>query len=173
MQERRFLFITFILVLLIGAPAVHSIVEEPVFAVKRTETALGIKVSSRAPANAPTALAIVRPEHPNAIKSKSVVLDYDCKNENPTEEVEGNLLRLQGTSCIDESWKNITITNHANGFTASVIFLRDKKFTTDFINLQEGDNNLTIQATDSTGKAINQKLTVKRRIPASVSPENN
>ncbi|MGZ5280542.1 MAG: hypothetical protein ACXWC9_11390, partial [Pseudobdellovibrionaceae bacterium] len=104
----------------------------------------------------------------NAIHSRSVVMNYDC-NQTGNMEVDGTLLRLKGqdSTCLSDKWTNISITNHSNGFTASVIFLK-KGFTTDFIDLKEGDNNLEIQAKDDKGQAITKKITVKRRSIASV-----
>ena len=176
-QEKRFLLITSFLLILIGAPAVWSVVREPMVA----GTAVALKdeaadgFSARAPASvsssAPKAMATaIVVKNRKAIYSKSVVLNYDCKQVQSTE-VDGNLLRLKGMddSCLNESWKDISITNNSNGFTASVIFLK-KGFTTDFIDLKEGENQLEIHAKDEHGLAVTKKITVKRRAIASVEP---
>jgi hypothetical protein len=108
----------------------------------------------------------------NAIHSKSVVMNYDCKKVSDVE-VDGTLLRLKGqdTACMSETWTDISITNHTNGFTASVIFLK-KGFTTDFIDLNEGENQLEIQAKDDKGQKVSQRIKVKRRSIASVQDGN-
>lgn len=163
MQEQRFLLITIILVALIGAPAVYSVVKDPT-QMKNSQKQLSPASSQRQPASVERSENLVR----NSIKSKSVVLDYPCNTDKPVLEVDGSLLRLKGGSCISEKWQNVSVMNQANGFTGSVIFLKDDQFTTDFIDLQEGDNQIQFQATDENGKAITRTLTVKSRLPASV-----
>jgi hypothetical protein len=176
MHERKFLVITSFLIVLIGTPAVLSVVSEPeasrsksgveqlpVHAVTKVEL-------SKGPERQPATASPDETETPkkNAIHSKSVVMDYDCKKVSDVE-VDGTLLRLKGqdTTCMNENWTDISITNHTNGFTASVIFLK-KGFTTDFIDLNEGDNQLEIQAKDDKGQKVSQKLKIKRRSIASV-----
>ncbi len=165
MQEKRFLSITAILIVLLGVPAVWSVVREPqAVAVKESSVA---PETHRQPASVVTAQPTAQSRR-NAIHSKSVVLNYDCKQA-PSLEVDGTLLRLKGqnSSCLNDKWTDVSVTNHSNGFTAAVIFLKNG-FTTDFIDLKEGDNDLEIHAKDDKGQAISQKITVKRRSIASI-----
>ena len=169
-NERRFLAITMLLLALIGAPAVYSVAREPKAKVAKDEMSpLTLK---RTLASVTPAKVIERARR-NFIKSKSVVLDYSCKELGKPHEVDASLLRLRGDSCLEPTWKNISITNQSNGHTASVIFLKDKKFTTDFIDLKEGENKLTIQATDEQGQAIHQEFRIQRRAPAAVEEESD
>jgi hypothetical protein len=165
MQEKRFLSMTAILIVLLGVPAVWSVVREPQ-TVTVKESSVGAE-TRRQPASVVTAQPTAQFRR-NAIHSKSVVLDYDCKHK-PNMEVDGTLLRLKGanSSCLSDKWTEVSVTNHSNGFTASVIFLKNG-FTTDFIDLKEGDNDLEIHAKDDKGQAVSQKITVKRRSIASV-----
>jgi hypothetical protein len=177
MHEKRFLLITSFLIVLIGAPAVLSVVREPTSSKKTTETGMeSLTVATQAsdlpvggqrnPAAVPVRSLDTAPR--NAIHSRSVVMDFDCK-QNGDLEVDGTLLRLKGQdfSCLNDKWTDVSITNHSNGFTAAVIFLK-KGFTTDFIDLKEGENNLEIQAKDDKGQQVTKKFTVKRRSIASV-----
>lgn len=165
MQEQRFLIATILLVGLIGTPAVYSVVKDPT-AGKSRQAKIGTVVApaGRQPANSEKSDSPSRTE----TRSKSVVLDYPCQNRGKTLEVDGTLLRLKGGSCISKKWQNLLVVNQANGFTGSVIFLKDSRFTTDFIDLQEGDNQIRIQGQDEKGRFVSQVLTVKRRTPAAI-----
>jgi len=171
MQERRFLFITSFLIALIGAPAVYSVVREPDLIATSREGQSPTVDAQRSPASIQEKASDFEGTRRNAIKSKSVVLEYKCLDEKL--EVDGSLVRLKGSSCLDEKWQDISIVNHSNGFTASVIFLKNKSFTTDFIDLNEGENKLSIQAKDEKGQAVQKSLIVTRlpRAPASVETE--
>ena len=166
MQEQRFLLITILLVGLIGAPAVYSVVKDPT-QTKSARKSSASKASARQPANIEKASETGR----NRIQSKSVVIDFPCKDQGKVHDVDGTLLRLRGGSCISDKWEKVAVVNQANGFTGSVIFLKDNKFTTDFIDLQEGENKLEIQGVDEKGQTVSRTLTVNRRMPASEGSE--
>ena len=152
--------ITFCLVTLLGGPAVYSVIQEPAERVTQPDPSDGREPASISKSNRPEKLS------QTGITSKSVVLDFTCEKRKSVQDVAGGLLRLRGSSCFKEGWKDFTITNKTNGFTAAVIFLNHKKFTTDFIDLNEGVNELNIQAKDSKGETVTQTLNV-RRLPAS------
>lgn len=157
---------------MIGAPAVLSVVREPEEAGSRSSHQHPVAVTKDAAVKAldrqPASLEKLEVPRRNVIHSKSVVMNYDCKQLSDVE-VDGTLLRLKGqdSTCMNDKWTDISITNHTNGFTASVIFLKNG-FTTDFIDLNEGENKLEIQAKDDKGQVVSQKITVKRRSIASV-----
>ncbi len=160
MQERRFLTITFCLVTLLGGPAVYSVIQEPIDLAKDETVSSARQPASLSKANAGEKIS------QKGIRSKSVVLDFTCVNKKSIQSVAGGLLRLRGSSCFKPGWKDLTVTNKTNGFTAAVIFLNQKKFTTDFIDLNEGVNELKIQAKGEKGETLTQTLNV-RRLPAS------
>jgi hypothetical protein len=170
MQEQRFLLITACLVALVGAPAVYSILQEPREALVSQENE-GSK-SNVDSARAPASVKVEAPLRHNNIRSKSVILDYVCKDKGQVYEVDGTLVRFKGSSCLDQM-KDISVINQSNGFTGSIIFLKNKNFTTDFIDLKEGDNQLAIQGTDEKGQKIVKTFVVKRRFPASAEDTNN
>jgi hypothetical protein len=150
--------ITFCLLILLGGPTVYSVIQEPVGESQPTDV-------TRGPANVNPAVRQTKGSH-KGITSRSIVLDFSCEQKNLVQDVDGTLLRLRGTSCLKDNWKDLTVTNQTNGFTASIIYLKNKGFTTDFIDLKEGVNELNIQATDEKGQSVSQKLRV-RRLPAS------
>jgi len=162
MQDKWFLLITLSLVCAIGAPAMYSALSEP-------KTVVMTEGSSKPPSietEKERAPASVSPEH-NRIKAKSLTLDYDCKASADVKEVEASLLRLKGNTCLNEHWKNVSIVNKTNGYTAAVILLKNKGFTTDFMDLADGENKLAIEGVDDKGQSVQQVLRIKKRLPAS------
>ncbi len=166
MRERRFLMLTLGLIILVGAPAVFSMIQEPN---KTRHSAEMSSISSRSPASISQREPVKsEPTGRNAIKAKSITVDFDCsKKRNPNQEIDGNLLRLKSSACLNDKMKNISIVNKTNGFTAAVIFVK-QGFTTDFIDLAEGENILAIRGIDERGQSFEQVLNVKRRAPASL-----
>lgn len=157
MNESRFLVFTLFLVVLVGAPAVYSVVKDPQAAVERYEEAS----SDRAPASETKAIV----EAPAKTKgvTESVTLNLECNVSEKS--VQGTHLRVTGDSCVKNTIKEVTVVNISNGFTASVIFTKGNAFTTDFIDLKDGENNLQISTVDSKGVKATRSLVVKR-LPA-------
>lgn len=148
MREQKFLFLTLLVVVLIGGPTVYSVIREPAL---RQQTELKAN-GDRQPAS----------ERRNSIKAKSVTMEMPCQGESRTQETEGTLLRLK-SDCWKDSVQKISVINKTNGFTAAVMETQSKGFTTDFIDLKEGDNNLEISGTDDQGQSIVRAMIVKRR----------
>ncbi|PIS11327.1 MAG: hypothetical protein COT73_04625 [Bdellovibrio sp. CG10_big_fil_rev_8_21_14_0_10_47_8] len=163
MREQRFLSITLLLVAMLGVPALYSTMREPR---AKTEVSLeeGRLLSARTPASIMTEGAVLPVR--NSVKSKPLTLNYSCSDFEEDQEVDANLLRLRGPSCIQE----MSITNQTNGFTASIISLKENGFTTDFIDLSPGENTLEIKGINSEGKVVQQFLKVHSRSPASERP---
>lgn len=164
MRERKFLLLTLSLIILVGAPAVYSMIQEP--AGIRHENVF----PGRAPASVSNSKHAVKPASRNAIKAKAVTLDFDCKKKSKKDlepETDGNLLRLKSDFCLNDKWKNVSIVNETNGFTATVIFIK-QGFTTDFIELNEGENKVAISGVDEKGQAIQHLFKINRRAPASL-----
>ena len=95
--------------------------------------------------------------------SRPVTLDWDLSSPSLEKEIQGTHLRLKG---LVKGLKTSSVKNETNGFTASV-FLTGAEFTTDFIELNEGQNQITVQGTDGHGKYWKKILDVTRREPAS------
>lgn len=92
--------------------------------------------------------------------SKSI--QTNCNFELP-EVIEANTVRLTGSSCKLES-----LVNKTNGFTASLFVGSEKKWSTDFIYLSEGDNDLKIEYFDSKGQLKERSIKILGRSPASI-----
>lgn len=166
MHEKNFLLITLSLIVMLGAPGVYSMIQEPVVA--------GSKVanSNRAPASEGERASVIvdQSAQKKFVKTKSVTLDFNCKKKSTVEniqEIDGNLLRLRGNSCFNEKWKNVSIINKTNGFTAAVIFV-NQGFTTDFMDMADGINQVSVTGINEKGQAVEHVLTINKRSPASL-----
>ena len=95
--------------------------------------------------------------------SRPVLIEWNATAKNLNQEVFGTHLRLKGLL------KGLTpesIVNETNGFTAAV-FNTGTEYSTDFIELKEGANTITVELEDGQGKKITKKIEVTRRQPAS------
>lgn len=166
MQEKRFLLITFTVVALVGGPTVFSIIRDP--QVKTSVSSVG---GNRSPAS--VSEDVTHDEDfqvRNPVQAKSISLQLPCDNLSSSHEIDGSLLRLTG-SCQDGAWKGLNVTkviNKTNGFTADVIIVPAKGFTTDFIDLAAGENVIEITVKDEKGAETQANLHVNRK-PASLS----
>jgi hypothetical protein len=165
MNERRFLSITGLLLVILGVPAIVSVFQEPDVYMAQT--------SSRAPASIVPVSATVHAVEGgrNQVKAKSVTIQLNCETQDPDQTIDGTLLRLKYSACKDQVWKNISVVNVSNGFTAAVIDLQQKGFTTDFMDLNEGDNTVEVVASTESGSAVHRTFKVTR-IPAAVTNTN-
>lgn len=158
MKESKILIFSLGILSLVGAPAVYSVVKMPE----------EVSSSARVPASATAEAVFESSSEPrNAAKAKSVTMDFNCRKNTEVAETEGSHVRLRSQNCVDANEKQITIVNKANGYTASVIITRNSQFTTDFIELSEGDNQIEIQSEEKNGEKVVQYLNLKRRAPAS------
>jgi hypothetical protein len=159
--EFRFLLIMLVLVALLGVPTFISLTQAPPLEAQaiqlnqvnnETRTPASLSFDSNQIMTAPSQ------------KSSTSLLNLDCKRKNLKKEVDSSYVRLMGSPC--KNTDGLEIVNKSNGFSASVIFIRGRNFTTDFIDLSEGENNLEITETQDNGTKISRNFTVFRRTPA-------
>lgn len=155
-QEHQFLFLTFMLALIFGIPAGRSLLLHP-----DTVHVVASDKGGRSPAAVTSSTLEDRNVSMN--KAKNVTLTLDCKNLDLASEVDASHMRLISANCL---WSDVVIKNSRNGYTASVVDLGSNKFTTDFIELADGENLLEVSGKDAQGKAIAKEFRVKRA-PAS------
>ncbi|MFN7730074.1 MAG: hypothetical protein ACK5P7_13025 [Bdellovibrio sp.] len=96
--------------------------------------------------------------------SRPVLIEWNATAKNLNQEVFGTHLRLKG---LLKGLNPESIVNETNGFTAAVFKTRNE-YSTDFIELKEGPNTITVELKDSQGKKITKKIEVTRRQPASL-----
>lgn len=162
--ESQFLSITGLLVALIGGPAFLSILKEPLAqkVVARTVD------SSRAPASFQSEAAPLFVANSNEEKTQVTslsTLKLNCEDGLIKKEVDSNFIRLKGELCQNE--QEMSILNRSNGFSASLFLGKNKKFTTDFIDLKEGENLLELTSIKQDGTKVLKSIHVHRRSPAS------
>ena len=158
-SEYQFLAVAGILVLLLGAPTVGSLLREPQPSVVVQSMSSGNRLPSSI-GGEPQASSI------GVSDSVSTSLEVSC-NQQFEQKVTAGHVRLTGVSC--KGFQGLSITNQTNGFSAAVIFTKNKKFTTDFIDLKEGENLVELKSLAKDGTEKIQSLKIIRRVPASAA----
>lgn len=145
--EHKFLFISSILVFLLGVQTAASILDEPEEKIVRAPAAIG-SVSKTPTKNMPTS-------------SQLVNLEFNCRKEARRQvAVKGSLLQIHGRECMTEDSGPINIVNKSNGYTASVFPKGNEGFQTDLIQLIEGQNEIIIEYKSPTGKKFERQVLV-------------
>lgn len=156
LNETHLIFLTFVLVLLMGIPTFNTLMGSDLEA-PDVPLVLASKDSFREPAS------IVS----GAIQTSKVLSvamhDLDCNKKLPQQIlVNGDFLQIQGRICRgDLGKKKIEIVNESNGYTAEVFESGLAKYQTDLIQLQPGSNKILIRYTNSTGKSVEDVFEVK------------
>jgi hypothetical protein len=157
MKEARFFLVSFSLLVIVGIPAAYSVVQDPTASASEMSDGSG-----RGPASVEDNGEAVR----NSAKAKSVTLDWNCQDQSTLEKVDGTHLRLRGHLCDNQNPHSLSIVNESNGYTAAVILTKNEEFTTDFIELKDGDNQFQIAYVDNNGSKAIRHLTIKK-VPGS------
>lgn len=168
MQEKRFLLITFTVVALVGGPTFFSIIRDP--QVKSSAASVG----DRSPASVTEDSGHDEDfQVRSPVQAKSLSLQLPCDNLSSSHDIDGSLLRLTG-GCQQGVWKGLNVTkviNKTNGFTADVIVVPNKGFTTDFIDLAAGENLIEITVQDEKGQESLANLHISRKPASSATSE--
>jgi formate dehydrogenase assembly factor FdhD len=149
--ELKLMLSTLTMVLALGYFVASSIIEKP----QKSQKIEIAQVSQRGPASLSN-----QKQLPVYKFSKSVTLNVTCEDKQKTQEVFGAHLRLVGQPC--NNTKEIQIKNISNGFTASVIYTKKSNFTTDYIDLSEGENLIQVERIDDYGQSQKNELRIKR-----------
>ena len=148
--EHKFLFISSILVFLLGIQTAASLLDEPVESGRRAPAAI-----------AAAKIAMKSPAEDIPISSQLVSLDVSCRREDKREiAVKGSLLQIHGKDCITDKTGEIKIINKSNGYTASVFPRGTEGFQTDLIQLVEGQNEIVIEYVNPSGKKLERQVLV-------------
>jgi hypothetical protein len=165
MKEVRLLLVSFSILAVIGVPAAYSLVQDPTANVPAEVVAMGRQPASE--------IEMANSNVRNSAKAVSVTLDWNCNKKDSEQQVDGTHLRLRGHLCDLQKAESFSVVNESNGYTAAVILTNDKQFTTDFIELKDGDNQFQIAYFDQKGNKEIRHLTVKKRLPASLEAAAN
>lgn len=162
-SQRQFILITLSFVCLLGGFAVYSLLRQP----RKVDARLALAKSQQRQPSSISEEAIAKSQAA-AVAGKSISLSLACDVKN-LGSTEGAHLRLLGQTCQTSRKKftEVSIKNLSNGFTAEVIDLKEKGYTTDYIDLVVGDNQLLVQRKDQSGEIFEQTINIQRQ-PASV-----
>lgn len=97
------------------------------------------------------------------------LVNLSCSDTNQTFETASTRLRLKGANCTEDGNipLNTQVRNKTNGYVATVFHRSPMDFTTDYINLREGQNEIDVKFQTEKG-TIEKTVTVVRQ-PASTS----
>jgi hypothetical protein len=164
------IFFTGVLVLALGLWLGGSIFTPPLehSAMASTTTNQGRGPSS-IPANGspltPTTFDVAKPDAKPEAKVETFALD--CIHDGAHLEFKSSArqVRLKTSMCrgyqfdLDKS----NIVNRANGFEATLFQLEKGGFSSDYINLVDGQNQIAVQLKDSKGRTISAQITISRQ----------
>lgn len=153
------LLMTFLTFIFVAVPVTSSIFEAPSLLKKPITQSLPVQ-TERSPASVAPSKAIE-----SSVASAGMTFEFDCNK--PSLDFSQSQIRWTGKWCAGNEWTSLEVVNHTNGFTASVMPMSDLKFTTDFVDLAEGENEFSFKATLVGGEVIQKTIKVFRRIPAS------
>ncbi|MEK2644114.1 hypothetical protein [Bdellovibrio sp. BCCA] len=157
--DTQFLFITLVLVLLMGIPTFHTLTANDEFSNDELAQNSATTIGERRPASIPAvsgaamAPAVSHFTHYDVSCAKKALNKLD---------ISGGFVQFQGKNCL-KNFKDgdIEIVNKSNGYTASVFVSGADKYQTDLIQLQKGDNEIAIRYRERSGKAVEEVIRVR------------
>ena len=113
---------------------------------------------------------LIASEDPNTF-TPDAMFEINCKDDDQKLETSSTRFRLRGRACTDEAAALSTqIQNRSNGYIATVFHRDPQSFTTDYINLNEGQNEIAVRF-DTHGGPIDKTITITRS-PTSIRTSN-
>jgi len=88
------------------------------------------------------------------------VLKIDCANFAQELKVPANQVRLEGYLCDKEASKDVSITNETTGKTATLFNKSKSEYMTDFIQLKDGKNQITLSYVSKNQQIKKVDLTI-------------
>lgn len=157
-QEVKFLAATFIFVALLGVFSLKNFLVAPV--------ALEVELASRSPASFDQAISTTKVLNGQTVTTSDILL-WNCKADFKAPFVTASHIRLKSGYCEKNEPQSLLVSNKTNGYTASVFMApKSKEFSTDFIELKEGANEIQVTWTGAEGKVLARSFMLQR-IPAS------
>jgi hypothetical protein len=103
-----------------------------------------------------------------SVPAYETLFNFSCDDNNQVLETSSTRFRLKGDSCTVEDTQPLTtqVRNKTNGYVATVFHRAPLGFTTDYINLKEGKNEIDVRFETEKG-TVEKSLTIMRQ-PASV-----
>ena len=159
-SESRFLIGTAVLVAFVGIPSFISLLKEPSSSAILSSRVEHVESTGvRVPASVGE-----RVVDATTVGSTAMTAYLDCNDLEPKIVTDANQIRLITSNCGKAA--DVEVTNSTNGYTASV-FNQERGFTTDYLDLSSGNNEMVIKSKDKTLKFV-----VSKRLPASAANQN-
>ena len=157
-SEFRFIAVTLVVVVLMGARTFASLTEDEVLPETHEISSTKTTVSSRSPASVPKKMTS---QSESALR-QFTQYDLRCAKKG-TQKVSVNspFLQLQGKHCLKSvNDGEVEIFNKSNGYTASIFQRGSDNYQTDLIQLQKGENEITIRYREPSGKSVEEVVHV-------------
>jgi hypothetical protein len=154
-----FFFVTLALVVLMGFPVVMSI------SAARPENLAPAEALPRSESRQPSSLGPSIADEAPAIEGKGLRVALPCTKDAEPAPLTTALkaVRLDGHTCQTARAVATSILNKTNGFAATIFPGKSDRFTTDYIELEPGENQIVIQVADADGLPQQWELTVIRK----------
>lgn len=173
---KKFTQLVILIVSVVGLASTALLVSDPMTQYDLTAEAQAVMAASlpTAPPYGPmpeerSVASVPETENVSKTVNQVVTAQVDCQSQNQTIETESPRMRLYASGCgelTDVMSLTSSIRNETNGFVATIFRPKDQLFTTDFINLNEGENRIVIHLEDSK-KQVETILQITRK-PASL-----
>jgi hypothetical protein len=97
-----------------------------------------------------------------SVASPDAMFEINCSDTDQKLETTSMRFRLRGQACTNESAALSTqIQNKSNGYIATVFHRDPQSFTTDYINLNEGSNEIAVKFATQNG-LVERTITITR-----------
>jgi len=152
-SDSRFLTLTGTVVVTLGLPVLISLLQNA----KQDVVVSPAVATGRTPASEQSVVP--------STKLGVEVIELGCGDKEVTQSVDSSRIRIRGKDCKNQS--DLSIENSTSGYLASIVEHRPGEFTTDYIDLAVGENQIHVQAKDERGNLLSKVLKLSRRAPAS------
>lgn len=155
--DAKFLTITTLIVLALGAKTFASLTEQDPTPVADVVAKTGSVKTDRSPSSIPDSKE-VKPRWDRFAQH-----DLSCakKATSSLVSIHGSFVQIQGRNCIKGfKAESLEIINLKNGFTASVFESGPNRYQTDLIQLEQGDNEIAIRYKERGGMMVEEVLKV-------------
>lgn len=158
-KQTHFIFVTLVLVLMLGAPTFFSITDDSDYVESAESASLAVN-ASRSPASLPP----ISPVSKERALERFFNFDLSCakKSDGVPFEVRGGYVQLQGKSCLQKGQRQqVEIVNKTNGYTASIFESGTDKYQTDLIQLADGENEISVRYREASGKTVESIIFIR------------
>lgn len=158
-KQTHFIFVTLVLVLMLGAPTFFSLTDESDFVESGELTSLPVS-AARSPASLPP----ISPVSKERALGRFFNYDLSCAKVSGgvPYEVRGGFVQFQGKSCLKRGQQQqVEIINKTNGYTASIFESGTDKYQTDLIQLADGENEISVRYREASGKTVESVILIR------------